>query len=98
LQWSHFSTGSSIPSDLFVLSFSRLYLQTPVIHLVDVSSGLHVAKDVVLQLGHRLEEIRHVLILLNVPDHFSSLGTLVEVDKFGRCQRWNTILDESQIG
>jgi hypothetical protein len=42
---------------------------------------LHIAKNVVLQLGHRLQRIPHSLVLLNVTDHLCRLRTLGEVDE-----------------
>lgn len=43
-----------VPDDLFVLSFARFYEQALVVHLVYIAGGLHVAQDVILQLGNGL--------------------------------------------
>lgn len=87
------------PRDLLILPLPRLDGQTLVIHLVHVARLLHVAQDVLLQLRHRLKRVRHVLVLLNVTDHFGRFGALGEVDEVrllddGR----DAIFDESQVG
>ena len=88
----------SVPCNLLIFSLARLHLQTCVVHFVYVARRLHVREDVILQLRHRLQRVRYVLVLLDVADHLGSLRTLGEVDKVGLLdQRGDTILDERQI-
>lgn len=87
-----------VPHNLFVLALAGLDHQTLVVHLMDVSCSLHVAQYVILQLGYRLEGVGCVLILLNVTDNLSSLGSLGEVDEVSLLDdRWDTVLDEGKI-
>jgi len=66
---------------------------------VDVTRRIHIGQYVILQLWNRLERVRHVLVLLDVADHLSSLRTFGKVDEVSFLdQRRNTILDERQIG
>jgi hypothetical protein len=48
-----------------------------------VASRLHIRQDVVLQLGDRLQRVRHVLVLLDVTDDFGGLGALGEIYQVG---------------
>jgi len=48
-----------------------------------VSCCLHVTQDVVLKLRNRLKRIWHILILLDIPNHFGGLCSLGEVDGIG---------------
>lgn len=50
---------------------------------MDVSSRLHVAEYVILQIGNRLQRIRHVLIALDVTNDFGGFGSFSEVDEMG---------------
>lgn len=88
---------SCIPCNLFILAFPGLDLETSVVHVVNIARGLEVTKDIVLEFADRLEEVGHVLILLDVADDFGSLGPLVEVNQLGGSEGGNTILDEGQI-
>lgn len=87
----------SIPCNLLILALAGFNLETSVVHVVYVPGGLEVAEDVILKFGHRLEEIGDVLVLLDVSDDLGGLGSLVEVDQFGWCERGNAVLDERQI-
>lgn len=63
-----------------------------------VTSRLHVAQDVILQLRHRLQRVGHVLVLLNVADHlgrFRPLGKVDEVRLFNDGR--NAVLNEGKI-
>lgn len=71
----------AIPRNLLILSLSRLYCQTFVIHLMYIARSLHVAQDVILKFGHRLQGIWHILILLDVADDLCSFGAFGEVDR-----------------
>lgn len=86
------------PCDLFILPLARFYLQTLVVHLMDITCSLHVAKDVVLQVTHALEGIRHILVLLNVADDFSGFSTFSKIDQVGLADNaGDAIFDESEI-
>lgn len=87
----------SIPCNLLILALAGFNLETSVVHVVYVTGGLEVAEDVVLKFGDRLEEVWDVLVLLDVSDDLGGLGSLVEVDQFGWCERRDTILDKRQI-
>lgn len=63
-----------------------------------VARGLHVAQDVVLKLRNRLQLVWYILVLLNVPNDFGGLGTLVEIDQVGWGVGGNAVFDESQVG
>lgn len=90
---------SCLPRDLLVLSLSRFHRQALVVHLMYIARRLHVAEDVILQVRHRLQRIRHVLVLLNPPDHFGRLGTLGEVDEVGLLDHGRyAIFNEGQVG
>ncbi len=78
---------------------ARLYLQALVVHLMHVSCGLHITKDVILQLWDRLQRIRDILILLNITNHLGCLRPFGEVNHVGLLDdRWYAILDECQVG
>lgn len=90
---------SNVPHNLLILSLTRLNLQTLVIHLMYIPSSLHVIQDVVLQLRHRLQRVPHILILLNISNDLSSLGTFSEVDEVSLLNNGrNAVLDKSQVG
>lgn len=64
-----------------------------------VTGGLHVLQNVILKLRNRLQGVRHVLVLLDVPDNFRCLGPLRKIDEVGLLDdRRDTIFDERQIG
>lgn len=75
-----------IPCNLFVFSFSRLDFETSVVHVVYISRGLQVTEDVILEFRNGLEEIRDVLVLLDISDNLCGLGSLIEVNQFGWCK------------
>lgn len=87
----------SIPCNLLILALAGFNLETSVVHVVYVTGGLEVVEDVILKFGDRLKEVGDVLVLLDVADDLGGLGSLVEVDQFGWCERRNTVLDERQI-
>lgn len=63
-----------------------------------VSCRLHIAQNVVLKLGNRLKRIWHILILLDVANHFRGLGSLRKVDQIAALDdRRNTIFNEGEI-
>lgn len=64
---------------------------------MDITRALEVAENVILKLTDRLQQVGHVLILLDIPNHLGGLGPLIEVDQFGRCERRYSIFDEGQI-
>lgn len=104
--WSAFGSSHEchdrqchIPHDLFVFSLAGFYHQTLVVHLVDISSSLHVGQDVVLKIRDRVQRVWRVLVLLDVSDDLCSLCALGKVDEVGLLDnRGNTVLDESKIG
>lgn len=64
-----------------------------------IARSLHVAQDVILKFGHRLQGIWHILILLDVADDLCSFGAFGEVDGVESFDdRGNAVLDEGQIG
>jgi hypothetical protein len=88
----------NIPHNLLILSLTRLNLQTLVIHLVNIPSGLHVVQDVILQLRHWLQRVPYVLILLNISNDLSSFGTFSKVNEVSLLDNGrNAILNECQI-
>lgn len=91
--------GSNQPRNLLIFPLPGLHIQALLVHLVHVSGGLHVAQNVFLQLGHRLQRVCDILVLLNVADDFRCLGTLGEVDEVRRFDKgWHTIFDEREVG
>lgn len=62
-----------------------------------IARGLEITEDVVLKFWNRLEEIRDVLVLLDVANDLGGLRSLVEIDQFRRRERGYTILNERQI-
>ena len=64
-----------------------------------IASRLHVAQYVILQVGHRFQNVGYVLILLNISNHvggFSSFGKIDEICTFD--YRGYTVFDECQVG
>ena len=90
--------GIHVPCNLLVLALTRLNGQTHLVHFVHIACGLHIRQNVVLQIGYRLQWVRHVLILLNVADHLGRLCALGKVDQICLLdQRRDTVLDECKI-
>ena len=90
--------GIHVPCNLLVLALTRLNGQTHLVHFVHIACGLHVRQNVVLQIGHRLQWVRHVLILLNVANHLGRLCALGKVDQIRLLdQGRDTVLDECKI-
>lgn len=46
-----------------------------------IASRLHVAQYVILQVGHRFENVRNVLILLDISNDVGSFGPFSKVDE-----------------
>lgn len=66
---------------------------------MDISCGAHVVEDILLQLRHRLQAVRDVLILLNISNDFCSLGSFSKVDEVVLFQIGGyTIFNEGEIG
>ena len=87
------------PCDFLVLPLPWLHQQTLVIHLMNIAGCLHVAKYVVLQISDGLQRVRHILVLLNVPNDICRFGAFGEVDKVGLLDdRGYAIFNEGQIG
>lgn len=64
-----------------------------------VARSLHVAQDVVLKFGHRLQRIWHILIHLDVADDLCSFRAFGEVDRIRPFDdRGDAVLDEGQVG
>lgn len=88
-----------IPHNLLVFALTRLNLQTLVVHFMHVSRGLHIAQDVVLQLGNWLQRVAHVLVLLDVADDFGRLCPLGKVNQVRLLNDGgDTVLDKCKIG
>lgn len=86
------------PCNFFVFSFSRLYLQAALIHLVDVSRGLHIFQDVVLKFHDWLQLIWDILVLLDVSYYLCRLGTFREVDQVRLLNdRGYTVFNEDEV-
>ena len=66
---------------------------------MNVASGGHVLCNVVLQLWHRLQGVRLVLVALDLTDDLGRLGPLCEVDGVLALDlRGDAIFDEDEIG
>jgi len=64
-----------------------------------VTRSGHVAQNVILELGHRLQGICHILVLLNVTNYLCCLGPLGEIDEVRLLNnRWDTVLNECEVG
>lgn len=88
----------SLPCDLLILPLSWLNLQTALVHLMDITSGLHISQDIFLKLRDTLQAVRHVLVLLNVTDDLGSLCALGEIDELRFLDDGgNAVFDESKI-
>lgn len=46
-----------------------------------IASRLHIAQHVVLQVGHRFENVGYILILLNVSNDVGGFGSFSEIDE-----------------
>ena len=68
------------PRNLLILPLSRLHLQAPVVHLVHITSSLHVALDVILQVPYGFQGVGYALILLDVADDLGGFGAFGKVD------------------
>ena len=64
------------------LALPRLDFQTSVVHVVYIASTLEVTENVILEFADGLQKIRHILVLLDIPNDFCSLSPLIEVDQF----------------
>ena len=64
-----------------------------------IACRLHVTQYVILQIGHRFENVGHILILLDISNNvggFGSFGKIDEVCAFDH--RGYTVFDEGQVG
>lgn len=87
------------PCNLLIFPLSRLYYQALFVHFVYVACRLHVAQYIVLEVADRFKWVWHILILLDVTDNLSCLSPFGKVDQIGLLDdRWNTVLDERQVG
>lgn len=88
-----------LPRDLLVFSLSGLHLQTPLVHLVDIASALHVLENIILKFIHGSKREWHILVLLDIANDFGRLCPLGEIDQIRLLDDgWYTVLDEGQIG
>jgi hypothetical protein len=74
---------SNIPHYLLVFSLTWLYRQTLFVHLMHISSCLHIAQYVLLQLWYWLQGVRYILVLLNITNDFRGFGAFSEVYQCG---------------
>ena len=74
---------STVPCNFLVLSLSRLHQQALIVHLMHVSSPLHVDQDVFLEFRDRLKGVWYVLILLDIADYLCCFCSFGEIDKIG---------------
>ena len=62
---------------------------------MNITSSLHVARDVILQVSHGFQGVGHALILLDVADDLGSFGAFGKVDQIGAFDDGgNTVFDE----
>ncbi len=60
---------------------------------------LHIVEDVILQVAHRLQRVWHLLVLLNLPNHFRRFRPLGEIDEVGLLDdRRDPVFNEGQVG
>lgn len=65
---------------------------------MDITRRLHIAENVILQVADGLQRIRHILVLLDIPNDFGRFGTLGKVDQIRFLDdRRNAVLDECQV-
>lgn len=87
------------PCDFLILSLSRLHLQTLIVHLVHIPRRRHIVQNVILQIDDGFQIVRHLLVLLDVANHFRRFGPFGEIDESGALDdRGYAVLDESEIG
>ena len=70
-----------VPCNLLVFALTRLNGKTHIVHFMHIACRLHICQNVVLQIGHRLQWVWHVLVLLNVANDLGCLCALGEVDQ-----------------
>jgi hypothetical protein len=88
-----------LPRNLLVLALPRFNLQALIVHLMHITGLSHIAEDIFLQIGDRVERVGHVLILLDVADDFGRLGALGKVDEVGVLDnRRDSVFDEGEVG
>lgn len=64
-----------------------------------IPSRLHVAQYVVLQIGHRFQNVGYVLILLDISNDVGGLGSFCKVDKVCTFNyRGYAVFDKCQVG
>lgn len=64
-----------------------------------IACCLHVAEYIILQIGNGPQWIRHLLVLLDFPNHFGRFGPLGKVDAIDRLldDGRNAVFDERQV-
>jgi hypothetical protein len=88
----------NIPSNLLILPLPRLHLQTHLIHLMHIPSSPHITQNILLQLRHGLQRVRHILVLLDVADDFGGLCAFGKIDQVGLFDDiWDAFFDEGEI-
>jgi hypothetical protein len=84
--------------NLLFLTLSWLNNQAFVVHFVHVARRFHMFQNPLLEINHRVERIRYVLILLYVANDFGSLGSFRKIDQLRVLDdRCNAVFDEGQI-
>ena len=63
-----------------------------------ITSSLHVAQYVILQIGHRFENVGYILILPDISNDVGGFGSFGEVDKVCTFDyRGYAVFDECQV-
>lgn len=64
-----------------------------------IASRLHVAQYVILQVGHRFEDVGYILILLNISDDVGGFGSFSKIDEVRAFDyRGYAVFDKCQVG
>ena len=64
-----------------------------------ITSCLHVAQYVILQIRHGFENIGYVLILLNISNHVGRFGSFGKIDEVGTFDYGGyAVFDKCQVG
>ena len=63
-----------------------------------IASSLHIAQYVVLQIGHRFENVGYILILLDISNDIGGFGSFCKIDEVCTFDyRGYAVFDKSQI-